>query len=211
MRFAEKALAFVGCLVVWILLSCGSSIKKQTTQNEKVSTRPDLEQIAKVGKAATVQIGSLSVEGPPTLGSGFFIRPDLIVTNIHVINQRSFDGAVSVAKLVNKPTWYTITGVMASDPKRDLVILKVAKGSGEDPHILSLGDSDVVKAGDNIVAIGNPRQEGKFLQGDVSMGIISRCTPNFLDIRVRNLRLGYSGGPPLKRSRRCNRHFVPIA
>ena len=197
MKFAEKALAFVGCLAVWILFSCGSSIKKQTTQNEKVSTRPDLEQIAKVGKAATVQIGSLSVEGPPSLGSGFFIRPDLIVTNIHVVNQRSFDGAVSVAKLVNKPTWYTITGVMASDPKRDLVILKVAKGGGEDPHILSLGDSDTVENGDRIVVVGNPHQEDKFLRGDVSVGSISRRTSNFLDFRARNVRKGYSGGPVL--------------
>ena len=78
-------------------------------------------------------------------GSGFFIRHDLIVTNIHVVNQRSFDGAVSLAKLVNKPTWFTIKEVVASDPIRDLVILKVAKMGGEDPHILSIGDSDTVK------------------------------------------------------------------
>ena len=197
MKFAEKALAFVGCLAVWTLLSCSSSIKQQTVQSEKTAAQANLEQIAEIGKAATVQIGSLSVEGPPTLGTGFLIRSDLIVTNIHVINQRSFDGAVSVAKLVNKPIWYAIKGVMASDPKRDLVVLKVAKGGGEDPHVLSLGDSDVVKTGDRIVAIGNPFQGGKFVRGDVSKGTISRCTPNFLDMRVRNLRLGYSGGPVL--------------
>ena len=197
MKFAEKALAFVGCLAVWILLSCSSSIKKQTTQNEKVSTRPDLEQIAKIGKAATVQIGSLSVDGAPSLGSGFLIRHDLIVTNVHVVNQRSFDGAVSVAKLVDKPTWYTVEGVMASDPKRDLVILKVAKGGGEDGHVLSLGNSDGVEDGDRIIVIGNPGQDGKFLQGEVSVGSISRRTPNFLDFRARNIRKGYSGGPVL--------------
>ena len=197
MKIAEKVLVFVGCLALGAFLSCASSVKQQATRSEKVAVRPDLDQIAKIGKAATVQIGSLSVEGPPTLGSGFFVRHDLIVTNVHNINQKSFDGAFSVAKLVNKPTWYTIEGVMASDPKRDLVILKVKKVSGEDASILSLGDSDAVKAGDRIIAIGNPGQDGKVLHGDVSVGWISRITPNFLDVSARNNRKGYSGGPVL--------------
>ena len=197
MKITKKVLMFIGYLSVGILLSCGSSVKQQATRSEKVAVRPDLDQIAKIGKAATVQIGSLSVEGPPTLGSGFFVSHDLIVTNVHNINEKSFEGAVSIAKLVNKPTWYTIEGVMASDPKRDLVILKVKKVSGEDASILSLGDSDAVKAGDRIIAIGNPGQDGKVLQGDVSVGWISRITPNFFDVSARNNRKGYSGGPVL--------------
>ena len=194
MKFAEKVLAFVGCLALGVFLSCASSIKQQS---EKGSERPDLGQIAKIGKAATIQIGSLSVEESPTLGSGFFVRPDLIATNVHNINQKSFDGAVSIAKLVNKPTWYIIEGVMASDPKRDLVILKVKKVKGEDAHVLSLGDSNRVKVGDRIIVVGNPGQDDKVLQGDVSVGSISRRTPNFLELRARNIRKGYSGGPVL--------------
>ena len=194
MKFAEKVLACVGCLALGVLLSCASSIKQQ---GEKISDRPDLDQIAKIGKAATIQIGSLSVEESPTLGSGFFVRPDLIATNVHNINQKSFDGAVSIAKLVNKPTWYIIEGVMASDPKRDLVILKVVKIKGEEAQVLSLGDSETVETGDRIIVVGNPKQEGKFLQGDVSVGSINRRTPNFLDFRARNIHVGYSGGPVL--------------
>ena len=194
MKIVEKVLAFIGCLAVGILLSCSSNIKKQS---EKVSDRPDLDQIAKIGKAATVQIGSLSVEGSPTLGSGFFVKHNLIVTNVHNINQKSFDGAVSVAKLVNKPTWYTIDGVMTSDPKRDLVILKVTKVMGEDASVLSFSDSGTVEKGDRIIVIGNPGQDDKVLQGDVSVGSISRVTPNFLGLRARNIRKGYSGGPVL--------------
>ena len=194
MKYAINVLVLLRCLAIGVFLSCTSGIKQQTAQSENASAPTNLEQIAEI---ATVQIGSLSVEGPPTLGSGFFIRHDLIVTNIHVINQRSFDGAISVAKLVNKPTWYTIKGVMASDPKQDLVILKVAKVGGEEPHVLSIGDSDTVKAGDNIIAIGNPLQEGKFVQGDVSKGTISRCTSHLFRVKVPNIRYGYSGGPVL--------------
>ena len=177
------------------VLSCASSVKQQTTLSEKAAASLNLEQILEIGKAATVQIGSLSIEGPPASGSGFFIRHDLIVTNIHVVSQRSFDGAISLAKLVNKPTWFTIKEVMASDPIRDLVILKVAKMGGEDPRILSLGDSDTLKIGDNIISIGNPRQGTKYKHGDVSKGIIKRITPQLFRVKAGNIRSGYSGGP----------------
>ena len=197
MKYAEKVLTCVGCFVLVMFLSCASGVKQQAAQSEKKSAQPNFEQIAEVGKAATVHIGSLSVESPPALGSGFFIRHDLIVTNIHVVSQKSFDGAVSVVKLVNKPTWYTVKGVMASDAKRDLVILKVAKVTGEDPQILSLGDSDTVKAGDSIIVIGNPNQGGKRVQGDVSKGTISRRASHFFLVQARNVRSGYSGGPVL--------------
>ncbi|MDE0313957.1 MAG: tetratricopeptide repeat-containing serine protease family protein [Candidatus Poribacteria bacterium] len=194
MKLAKQILTLAGYLVLGVFLSCASNVKQQTTQNNKVSISPNLEQIVEIGKAATVQIGSLSIEGPPATGSGFFIRHDLIVTNIHVVNQRSFDGVTSLAKLVNKSTWFTITGVMASDPIRDLVILKVAKMVGDDePHILSFGDSDSVKTGENIISIGNPRQGTKYVHGDVSKGTIKRLTPHFFHVKAGNLRGGYSG------------------
>lgn len=197
MKIAKKVIALIGCLALGIFLSCASSIEQQTAQNEKAIAPPNFEQIAEIALAGTVQIGSLNVEGPPSFGSGFFIRHNLIVTNIHVVNNRSFDGAVSMVRLVNKPTWFTIKGVIVSDPIRDLVILKVTKLGGEDPHILSLGDSDTVKRGDSIIAIGNPGEGDKIVQGDVSKGAIGRRTPNFLEIRARNNRKGYSGGPVL--------------
>ena len=197
MKSTKIVIALIICLVLGVFLFCTSSIEQQTVQSENVSMQPNLEQIAEIGKAATVHIGSLSVESPPALGSGFFIGHNLIVTNIHVVSQRSFDGAVSVVKLVNKPTWYTVEGVVASDPKWDLVILKVAKVTGEDPQILSLGNSDTVKAGDSIIVIGNPNQGSKRVQGDVSKGTISRRTSHFFRVQAQNVRSGYSGGPVL--------------
>ncbi|MDE0482756.1 MAG: tetratricopeptide repeat-containing serine protease family protein [Candidatus Poribacteria bacterium] len=199
MKFAKQVITLIGCLALGIFLSCASSIEQQTTQIKKASTLPILEQIAKIRKDGTVQIGSLNVEDPSELdlGSGFFIEHDLIATNIHVVNEKSFAGAVSLVRLVNKPTWFTIKGVIASDPIRDLVILKVVKLGGEDPHILPLGDSDTVQRGDSIVAIGNPGEGDKIVRGDVSTGVISRRTPNFLGISARNNRKGYSGGPVL--------------
>ena len=199
MKFAKQVITLIGCLGLGIFLSCASSIEQQTAQIKKASTLSNLDKIAEIAKAGTVQIGSLNVEDPSELdlGSGFFIEHDLIATNIHVVNEKSFAGAVSMVRLVNKQTWFIIKGVMASDPIQDLVILKVVKLGGEDPHILSLGDSDTVKRGDSIVTIGNPGEGDKIVQGDVSKGMISRRTRNFLGIRARNNRKGYSGGPVL--------------
>jgi len=114
MKYKKQILALLGVFVLGILLSCSSNIKQQITKSNKNYIPPNLEQVIEFGKAATVQIGSLSVEGPPGTGTGFFIRSDLLVTNIHVVNKRTYDGALSVAKLVDTRTWYTITGVMAS-------------------------------------------------------------------------------------------------
>lgn len=194
MKFKKQLLALLGIFLLGILLSCSSNIKQQITQDNKVILPQNLEQVVESGKAATVQIGSLSVEGPPGTGTGFFIRSDLLVTNIHVVNRRSFDGALSVAKLVDTRTWYTITGVMATDPIRDLVILKVKKKTGEtEPNILTIGDSDTVKTDDFIITIGNPRKGSKFEHGEVSKGTIKRITPHFFHVKAGTIRGGYSG------------------
>ena len=55
-------------------------------------------------------------------GSGFFVRGDLIVTNVHVVA-----GATSVlAELVETQTEFVVEGIAAFNPKNDLVILKIA-------------------------------------------------------------------------------------
>ena len=194
MKFIKQILALFGVFVLGILLSCSSNIKQQITQSNKVTIPPNLEHVIEFGKAATVQIGSLSVEGPPGTGTGFFIRSDLLVTNIHVVNKRTFDGALSVARLVDTRTWYTITGVIATDPIRDIVILKVEKKTGDaEPNILSIGDSDTVKTDDHIITIGNARKGSKYEHGEVSKGTIKRITPHFFHVKAGTLRGGYSG------------------
>ena len=124
-----------------------------------------------------------------SLGSGFFVRPSEIASNLHVV-----EGAVSgYAKLLGQERKYDIEGVTAVDPERDLIILKVsrARASG-----LTLGDSDTLHVGDPVYALGNPRG----LEGTFSQGIVSSVR------RVRGHRLlqmtapispGSSGGPVL--------------
>src|SRR5262245_41277769 len=75
------------------------------------------------------------------LGSGFFVSPDIVATNFHVI-----EGATSgFAKIIGQETNYQILGFVGLDPERDLALVKL-KGTNAKP--LPLGDSNAIAIGD---------------------------------------------------------------
>ena len=85
-------------------------------------------------------------------GSGFFVEPNLIATNIHCVA-----GAPPsiFAEFPHTETKFFIEGVVASDDKNDLVLLKIT-GEGVP---LPITDSDTVQSGDTFYAVGYPRGE----------------------------------------------------
>ncbi|OYX40653.1 MAG: serine protease [Rhodobacterales bacterium 32-67-9] len=96
------------------------------------------------------------------LGSGFVISEDgYIVTNNHVI-----EGAdeISVEFFSGKMLDAEIVG---TDPKTDIALLKVK--SEEPLPFVNFGDSDVMRVGDWVMAMGNPLGQGF----SVSAGIVS--------------------------------------
>ena len=101
-------------------------------------------------------------------GSGFFVSPDgLIVTNKHVVSDLKADYTV----IVSGGQEYPAT-VLARDPSNDIAILKIA---GTDFPALTLGDSDRIKVGQTVIAIGNPLGE---FAGSVTRGIVSGLKRN---------------------------------
>ncbi len=92
-------------------------------------------------------------------GSGFFIAPDKIAKNIHVVAHLR----PVFAKLVDKETIWEVEGVTAYDVENDLVILKIA-GEGLP---LPLGDSDAVRRGEPISVVGFPEGVYKVMTGTV--------------------------------------------
>ena len=72
-------------------------------------------------KNSIVHIETLRIPLFVGSGSGFFVKPDKIVTNIPVIAHRS----LVFVKSVDKKTTWKVEGVAAFDAKNDLVILKV--------------------------------------------------------------------------------------
>jgi len=126
---------------------------------------------------------------PLGLGSGFFVREDVIATNLHVI-----DGAVTgYAKLVGQGKKYDLAGVVGLDEARDLVLLAV---TGARAPSLLLGDSREVAVGDEVYVVGNPLGlEGTFSQGIVSS--IRQVGSDTLLQVTAPISPGSSGGPVL--------------
>lgn len=95
------------------------------------------------------------------LGSGVIISTDgYILTNHHVI-----DGAEQIKVDLNDNRTLDAK-VVGSDPPSDLAVLKI---EATNLPVLALGDSDKVRVGDVVLAIGNPLGIGQ----TVTMGIIS--------------------------------------
>jgi len=126
-----------------------------------------------------------------SLGSGFIIDPTgYIVTNNHVI-----EGADEITVRLQDDTNLKAT-LIGTDEATDLALLKV--DAGRKLPSLPWGDSDTIKVGDWVVAIGNPFGLG----GSVTAGIISARARNigagnyddFLQTDA-SINLGNSGGP----------------
>jgi serine protease Do len=108
--------------------------------------------------------------GPPgggtqrseALGSGFVISEDgYIVTNNHVI-----EGAdeITIEFFSGRKLPATVVG---TDPKTDIALLKVE--AGEPLPFVTFGNSDLMRVGDWVMAMGNPLGQGF----SVSAGIVS--------------------------------------
>lgn len=96
-------------------------------------------------------------------GTAFFISSDgLLLTNAHVVSDEKADYTV----LTNDGKKYPAK-VLARDKLRDLAILKV---EGKNFPFLPLGDSDTLKLGQTVIAIGNALGE---FRNTVSVGVIS--------------------------------------
>lgn len=129
------------------------------------------------------------------LGSGFITSKDgYILTNDHVV-----EGAKQISVLVKghkKPYEAKLVG---ADPSLDLAVLKI---QGNDFPILPLGDSNRIRVGNWVIAIGSPFG----LEDTVTIGVISaKERPLEIDGRTfehllqtdASINPGNSGGPLL--------------
>ncbi len=100
--------------------------------------------------------------GVSSMGSGFVVDPSgIIVTNNHVV-----EGAESIEVHFQDSTILKAE-LVGRDPKTDLAVIRV-KPDKPLPSV-SFGDSDVLRIGEWVMAIGNPFGLG----GSVSLGIVS--------------------------------------
>lgn len=99
-------------------------------------------------------------------GSGVVISPDgYIVTNNHVV-----EGASKIEVTFNDKHKRTAT-IIGNDPSTDLALIKV---EAKDLEFLTFADSDEVKVGEWVLAVGNPFN----LTSTVTAGIVSAKARN---------------------------------
>ena len=126
-------------------------------------------------------------------GSGFFVRHDTVITNVHVVENDSYvtlqknDGSTVSARVESKA------------PAFDLAILKVATPSVSQA-VIPMGSARGLKLGQEIVVIGSALGT---LQNSVSRGIVSGLRNAGGATLVQTdaaANPGNSGGPMLDRS-----------
>jgi S1-C subfamily serine protease len=134
------------------------------------------------------------------VGSGFIINGEgLALTNSHVVfgrqslTVRLYDGTTLPARL------------LGADPILDIAVLQIPKPEGGKLPVLTLGDSDRVRVGEDVLALGNPLG----LDQSLTRGIVSavnRVLPaTFFSLQEPLIQVdtpinhGNSGGPLLNR------------
>ncbi|HEV8169313.1 MAG TPA: tetratricopeptide repeat-containing serine protease family protein [Pyrinomonadaceae bacterium] len=134
--------------------------------------KENLPALVKRVKPSVVAIATYDANGEPLMtGSGFFLRPGQVVTNLHVVR-----GAVKVEikTLDGKGKIFPVNGTLAVDEEGDLALLNVDMPL-ERSRATELA-RDLPDEGEPIFVIGNPLK----LEGSVSDGIVSavREVPN---------------------------------
>ncbi len=131
---------------------------------------PQTQQEALVSLYEQVSPGIVAIKVTGTasggsLGSGFvYDSQGHIITNYHVVAEAT-NRKVEVDFMSGFKTYGT---VIATDLDSDLAVVKVNAPTGE-LHPLPLGDSDALKVGQTVIAIGNPFG----LNGTMTVGIVS--------------------------------------
>ncbi|MDR3350247.1 MAG: serine protease [Prevotellaceae bacterium] len=164
---------------IYILLCCTTVT---VAQSRILSPAEIYRQVVK----STVTI----ITDAEALGSGFYVAPNVVATNYHVI-----EGATNAkCVLTNTSTQVNVTGYVAVDKSADLILLKVT-GAPRTPLRLAHGN---VTTGQIIYAIGAPQG----MEGTISDGIVSavRTLDNLTFIQITApISQGSSGGPIINR------------
>lgn len=133
------------------------------------------------------------IEATSGRGSGFFVRHDTLITNVHVVQN---DGYVTVKKHDGS---MANASVASRAPAFDIAILKIAQPSASQA-VIPMGSSKSLRAGQEIIVIGSALGT---LQNSVSRGVMSGLRSAGGATLVQTdaaTNPGNSGGPMLDRN-----------
>ena len=146
-------------------------ISGQVLQNNTIEVQSAItDAVEQIGPAVVTVVGTVRQQVPffgvPTeqnaSGSGVIISSDgYILTNYHVIEN------VAEVKVILANGSELPAEIMGIEPFADLAVLNA---QGDMPAVANLGNSDVLKTGETVIAIGSPLGEFK---NTVTVGVIS--------------------------------------
>jgi serine protease Do len=182
-----RSRTYFGILAL-LLTACAARVEPASSPDHADGSRSDTSTTKNPAQIAEQAMPSVvSVVTETSLGSGFVVSPNgLVVTNLHVVAGRSEVLVVIGGEKL------PVKRIYNGDIRRDLVVLEIeTKGL----RALPLGDSDRVRTGEQVVAIGNPLG----LDHTVSNGLVSavrEVAPELTMLQISApIAPGSSGGP----------------
>ena len=142
----------------------GPELTADPSSDETARVSGTTEAAAAKALPSVVKIYATSPQGSGS-GSGIILTPDgEILTNNHVVETAADNGKLAVSFNDGSSASATIVGL---DPMTDLAVIKAEGVTGLQPA--SLGDSDSLAVGQQVVAVGAPFG----LESTVTTGIVS--------------------------------------
>jgi hypothetical protein len=131
----------------------------------------------------------VSIKTAKAMGTGFIVHKNgLVATNLHVV----FGGGSEILVTLSDKREFPVTQVTGGSRKHDLILLKI---DAKNLPTIVLGDSDKMRPGDPVVAIGHPLG----LEDTVSDGLVSALREVDDEMKVLQISApiapGSSGGP----------------
>ncbi len=153
-------------------LSASSPAAPAQTLTLNTTTVQDtvIQSVQKVGPAVVTVVGTIPGQttffgqtGDQTVsGSGFFVSDQgYVITNNHVV-----EGTSDVNIVLSNGTQEKAT-IVGTDQYNDIAVLKT---DAKVPAVAKLGNSDVLKPGETVIAIGSPLGE---FNNTVTVGVVS--------------------------------------
>ena len=180
-----KPLYLLILLCLWTMPSSAESLQEPAQQELS------LEDVIESVSPAVVEIAVATTDGEQISGAGFVVGKDgYVVTNAHVV-----ENAAKTTIITTNEDEYSAK-IIGIDSKTDVALLQADQPLGLAPA--QFADSDNVRVGNTVFAIGNPYGLGN----SVSLGIISAKErdissgpyDNFLQTDAA-INQGNSGGP----------------
>ena len=182
---------FIGLVLSVVCLASNALAQYPSFADLAEKLMPSVVNISSFTSPENTDTSSTNAETSESLGSGFILDKDgYIITNNHVVDKAE---TIQVTLSNNQKFEAQLIG---KDPKTDLALIKIEANQQLQP--VTFGDSDKIRVGDWILAIGNPFGLG----GSVTAGIISAKSrdiesgpyDNFIQTDA-SINQGNSGGP----------------